>query len=540
MITGQPQAGKSCYIFAIALMNMLDNMSQFLIVRNYLEDATATVAKVIRFSTEHKEHMKTLGYIITPSLEPILCDDQENVNNAFTEKKLIILLNNESQLTKIEKSIISENAGPICMLIDEADAIGYGNPGNTVTKTYNKLLNLCLFHVEISATPADILVGNINLLTTAVYPIPPPGTYKGIGYVTLEILSENANTSSETREKVLNRNLDNHPNILLDKSTTRNAKQGEIFKTVREENKFTVIIENSEGTKLYSRNITESIFINGEECKYIDGIIHFTKQIIPEILQWLYDNGGIEKFPNIVIISGHFSGRARSYVSSNGIWHLTDQYYPECPRDMSSALQGQRMLHDRPDNIPLILHTTLQIFEDLQKSDKLQQDILYKMTVDIENTTSEHMKCIEVYKEKVPKKNLTSRHVNKGFKITTTNNPNDGGYQYHDNDPVEVFGEYKKINKDKLTADRKKIYDTLCAYLSAQNFDGVSRNFSLSEVIKNTFHISDKNKITNNVWNWHSGVNNTTSQPANQDTPGLLFIKGRGDSRWKVRYNRNG
>ena len=78
----------------------------------------------------------------------------------------------------------------------------------------------------------------------------------------------------------------------------------------------------------------------------------------PSILQWFYDNGGSTRFPRIVIKTGD-GGRCQSYVSTNGNWHLTHQYYiPPKVLNAADAEQNLRILHDRSDGVPLLFTTT--------------------------------------------------------------------------------------------------------------------------------------------------------------------------------------
>ena len=65
LLCGKPQAGKSAFSFAIASLLMLKGRSCVFVVRNYTQDASEMIAKFNRFSREHWEHMKQLGYETT-------------------------------------------------------------------------------------------------------------------------------------------------------------------------------------------------------------------------------------------------------------------------------------------------------------------------------------------------------------------------------------------------------------------------------------------------------------------------------------------
>ena len=68
---GKPQAGKSAFTFGIALMMLLEKKPCIFVVRNYTQDAEHMKAKINRFSNEHKNYMRQLGFNTTPSINVI-------------------------------------------------------------------------------------------------------------------------------------------------------------------------------------------------------------------------------------------------------------------------------------------------------------------------------------------------------------------------------------------------------------------------------------------------------------------------------------
>jgi len=157
--------------------------------------------------------------------------------------------------------------------------------------------------------------------------------------------------------------------------------------------------------------------------------------IIPQLMQWFIDNGGAKKFSHIVIKSGDFSGRSRSYVSTDGNWHLTHQYYGG-GSSVPDMIQAQRLLHDRPDSIPLIEYAPSKVIDNIVKGDMMQDEQIERL-IDLRITGHIEVLCHvqlgeEVWnKEKIPKASLCCGNVNKGFKIQKENRVKgeDGGWK---------------------------------------------------------------------------------------------------------------
>ena len=213
----------------------------------------------------------------------------------------------------------------------------------------------------------------------------------------------------------------------------------ELFRTSQMyRNIWTVMMECDKGLYLYS-NVLKNKTIEIGKVKFVDpkgtGEFLFGKRIIiPQLMQWFIDNGGAKKFSHIVIKSGDFSGRSRSYVSTDGNWHLTHQYYGG-GSSVPDMIQAQRLLHDRPDSIPLIEYAPSKVIDNIVKGDMMQDEQIERL-IDLRITGNIEVLCHvqlgeEIWnKEKVPKASLCCGNVNKGFKIQKENRVEgeDGGW----------------------------------------------------------------------------------------------------------------
>jgi hypothetical protein len=198
-------------------------------------------------------------------------------------------------------------------------------------------------------------------------------------------------------------------------------------------------MECDKGLYLYS-NVLKNVTIEIDKVKIRDlkgtGEFLFGKRIIiPQLMQWFIDNGGAKKFSHIVIKSGDFSGRSRSYVSTDGNWHLTHQYYGG-GSSVPDMIQAQRLVHDRPDSIPLIEYAPSKVINNIVKGDIMQDEQIERL-IDLRIKSNIEVLCHvqldeEIWtKEKIPNAALCCGNINKSFKIKKKNRieGNDGGWE---------------------------------------------------------------------------------------------------------------
>ena len=498
LLTGKPQAGKSGFSFGVALIHLLLGKPVIFIVRNFTQDAEHIKAKLVRFAKEHTKQMnkythksidRTIG--IVDAVQMSLIKQKNGIFSLTGEKEvkealkgksmnMIIALANGSQLKCINMVLdqLGDINSNIVMLTDEADSIAYSeikdpSPLKHKAAEYVTLKKRCSQTYEISATVWDILKGNEDLTNTNIIYIRPPINYKGIrnGVQFIELAhkiekwTENKSLFEEdpnmmqvyeelTETPIFNSkryNLEiDHPVIVMHKTKTlikHHKMFYELFRTSKMySNIWTVMMECDKGLYLYSKVLINNTIEIGK-IKFIDtkgtGEFLFGKRIIiPELLQWFIENGGAKVFSHIVIKSGDFSGRSRSYVSTDGNWHLTHQYYTGCS-SVPDMIQAQRLLHDRPDSIPLVEYAPSKVIENIVKGDIMQDEqierlIDLRITCNVEVFTHNQVKEEVWSKEKIPKASLCCGNVNKGFKIQKDQRVNgeDGGW---------ALDRYKKI-----------------------------------------------------------------------------------------------
>jgi hypothetical protein len=506
-------------------------------------------AKLIRFAKEHTKQMnkysskpinRTIG--VVDAVQMSLVKDEKNdifsvtgyqeIKEALKGKNMnmVIALANGSQLKCInmvldkleEEGTNNEN---LVMLTDEADAVAYSeikdpSPLKHKAAEYLILRQRCKQTYEISATVWDILRGNEDLTNTNIIYIRPPTSYKGIrnGVQFIELshkiekwtenksLFEEDPNMMQVYEELMETPIFNckrynlaieHPVIVMHKTKTlikHHKAFYELFSTSQMyRNIWTVMMECDKGLYLYS-NVLKNKTIKIGKVKFVDrkvtGEFFFGKRIIiPQLMQWFIDNGGAKKFSHIVIKSGDFSGRSRSYVSTDGNWHLTHQYY-RGGSSVPDMIQAQRLLHDRPDSIPLIEYAPSKVINNIVKGDMMQDEQIERL-IDLRITGNIEVLCHiqlgdEIWnKEKVPKASLCCGNVNKGFKIQKKNRVKgkDGGWDvgmYNEilaniDNMVNVEVESDKTDSDLGETSINCLKRKLTDYIAAGNVNDFKR-----------------------------------------------------------------
>ena len=479
-ISGKPQAGKSEFTFGIALMCRLRNIIPIMILRNFSKDAVQMHRKFQRFMGRYDEYMKSQGY------KPLYMKSIGVDNMKIDSKDLVLSLYNGHQLSRVNELY---NNIDYALLIDEADAVGYGEikegddkPKYHSAAEYNILLGSAKQTWEISATVWDILYGNSSLMSDNIIVVRPPGSYKGIrdgvqfiplvhkvgkwsrGIDILEAdpnieniyddLSKLASFSSARYNCLID-----HPIIVLHKSYVWQYHHDVFMNMFRHHpimsKKWTVIVEDSRACQLYSWCLRgSSVIVDNSSVDDIsgNGRFIFTKNSIDiqVLLQYLIDNGGSERFPHIVIKTGHQAGRSRSYVSCDGNWHLTHEYLVPAKngRNMADLIQSVRLCHNRPDSVPLVLYAPETVCKELQKADIIQDEQLYRLReLQHSNVVSEYIKKDVWTAGKVPKYRLCRSKRHKEFKLSKIAG-DDGGWNREMYS--KMVGEYIVLDQDKF------------------------------------------------------------------------------------------
>jgi hypothetical protein len=227
---------------------------------------------------------------------------------------------------------------------------------------------------------------------------------------------------------------DEYPNICLIKNTRINENQDAIFKGLNKEykGKFATVVSNGNGVKMYHPDLPLTFKVAGVTVTRGE----FFKGDIADVLQYFKDNGGVIKFPRIIVIAGELAGRCISYVTRDYGWHLTDMYYnPSASTSIPEMIQSVgRLCGLNKGKSHLHLHVTHKVAEALWNGFNFTNEVINRaiasplMNLDEEMSFGDSIKSVPMLTTKMPdiKRSLTNKvKVNKkDYKLVSKD---DGG-----------------------------------------------------------------------------------------------------------------
>jgi hypothetical protein len=328
---------------------------------------------------------------------------------------IVITLCNASQVQRIVNTLDEYRATDWTFHIfaDEADELCYYKKNTAIRTVFEDLRQKCTRIYGITATGYEQLLCEPELLRDSVIVLTPKDGYKGPLQLSYKILPHNAVSygPKDDMEKILEKdpNLSfyfdelvackifnishtntSHPVMTLLKTTRYTAQHELVMGYLRTKypNKFTVLIFNGEGVRLHHHSlIGRTVKINNHifsEDQSMRGTHLLGNVTIQSTLQYLKNNGGAERFPRIVIISGDLADRGINFVSKDFIWHLTHAYILASNKKWNSVpylVQALRLCGIYNDDIPLNVYTTQRIKETILNGYHFQKDKLFQLQI---------------------------------------------------------------------------------------------------------------------------------------------------------------
>lgn len=396
-IKGDTQSGKEKFTVCCGIKTMTEGRTPIFITRNITEDANKLERGINNYSKDFDNFMNANN--IKDQKFKIKCLRVNDLDNTKIHKQaldslnkiypcMLVSLSNQSQLSYLLE-IVNDKYAAFDLFIDECDYVDSQKDDKKVSQTFEllkKLKQLAYQTFSISATILDTVFTE-NIKSDNVFQLSKPDDYRGFADITIKLLSKNEGYAINKIVKDFKTVLDidtnlgsflnkfsnskleysgmydqHYPNICLLKNTRINETQDTIFNGVKDNYPdLAVILHNSHGVKIYYKDINKDInkcVIDGKIVKYNT----FSKIDVTSALQYLKDNGGLEKFPRIIIIAGELAGRCISYVSRDYDWHLTDMYYvPSACSTIPDMIQSAGRLCGRnKGKSHLHLHMTRQ------------------------------------------------------------------------------------------------------------------------------------------------------------------------------------
>lgn len=483
-ILGDVQGGKSFVIKSIAYLFGLithyefdENMSVVILLRNLWCDYDQMRHGIHSFNQMIKEKLPDCDYTMN-SIYVGKATEKEllNVITSTKQKKVIIAICNESQLEKLNKTLDNQN---YVLIIDEVDVVKYSPESSGYIQILNNLSDKSKHVFGVSGTCFEAFFNEEYLNGHRVFTLQKAHNYKSIDkikFVPFENKSKPP-TSKKSNQLQLDSNLipfynyiyekdpfENHPIVVLHK--TSNLKEQHI-KTMEIlidnwESKFAVIVHDGDGIRLYHHSLKKIDSITTpdthKKSENQSGVHIFTKVGIQSVLQFLKENGGVDIFSHIIIVSGLLAGRGINFVSRDYIWHLTHEYFlPASSTRVSEMIQSMRLLGCYNDDIPLECHTTTKTISCIIKGYNLQKDIVYRLkNEDVTKVVKDYISQVTFFKEKIPKGKLSRKKIY----LQKTLLQNDGGIPW-----TEFIGkeeeEYSSVEEGDVPENWEESYFVL-------------------------------------------------------------------------------
>lgn len=486
VIKGYVQSGKTSFMLYTATLNLLKGVSSVIVLRN----TTGDKAQIISRLRSLQEDIK-VGCGVDIDL---IREKDEGCPKIFVE------IGNNSRLSRLN-SKLKDTDIPFVLFIDEADSNDTGNNKRTDEVGIMKesaqriffisatILDLSMKEPEPAVEVIDLTVeDDVQVKEEVVTPqkvhmLTPPPNYMGIEKLVHRTLPEQALPCNKNDDEPFERdpNLSDfirrfaafephdltmfetkHPQHCLISCGTVIKPQRKIFNWItRSGSDIVTILYNGDGIDLYHPSLVKKIIVlpvdggrkvvGGRMCLWSSGAHSFDKSVgISDILGWLKRNGGVEKFPRILTISGKLAGRGISFVSDDygeymrtfgevGIpktigWRLTGMYYIPSPMTSQPNLMqavGRACCICR-DNIQTCIYSTEEVFEDIKKSYWTQEELVART-----RGTSTNMNEIQMNSSKLSKRRLTVsgvKRISKDLQVPWFED--DGGFD------MSTYGDY--------------------------------------------------------------------------------------------------
>ncbi len=432
VIKGHVQSGKTNFMICASALFVSMGYSVVHLLRDRKSDRDQIHGRLLCFQENYNKAfgqtmrvVKTLGSKI-------------NTKSSVASPKIYLALGNESSVKKV-LSIVKVSKHPCILFIDEVDNVDSGN----ATKKHAPIQELkkrayCVFGV--SATIMDplskenITSKNIILLGTES----KHGVYKGIDSIELMRIDDSIKC---VYSGATNRNLfveDEGLKSFIDEFMTRQP-----IVRIKDDTEYpNICLVNICRTKdpCLSAQIElgkthpklATIVYNGDGISFRQGSTSFKERTtISSFLQKLKDNGGVAKYPHIMIFAGDLAGRCISFVSDDYTWHLSDQRLLVADGCTEPELiQKIRLCGVYKDNINLRLYTTKKTVVDLRKAYLRQEEIICALKSHgniSEETARTLMPQMTLSKDKFSNRSMTNDE-NAEIKIKKVYGDDDGGW----------------------------------------------------------------------------------------------------------------
>ena len=412
---GKIQSGKTKFMIIMNLLLASLGYTPVFILRNYEADVYQLWENFQeeKKQAEEKHGVFPFGLKILGKREPVRA-----------KYVLYVALSNVAQLRKI-KLLPS-----LCLTMDEVDTMECND--RQKSKLLAELKETATIVLGVSATIMDTLINN-TIQAQQIIQLPLPEDYKGLTQLTFsEIRGKYTGSHSKAIDRPENQDLMSYVDLFAQKSAlgqhpqmtlitvARCVETNETFQNairVRYQGVATILLRGKdiqltvEGVaytpRLYQFERKQQIVLPGLNVPEPGFVAKRQKPSIRSCIQWFKNNGGVARFPRIMIIAGEMAGRGISFTSLDYEWHLTEQFFlPSDGCDEPELIQKIRLCGRYRDELTLTLFTTADVWSDLKKADARLEEVVTKVKASAE-TSKDTIYGMSLYKEKFTKHDMT-------------------------------------------------------------------------------------------------------------------------------------
>jgi hypothetical protein len=456
IIKGFMQSKKTWIIISTALYYyIIYRVPVFIIIENKLSACEQLIQRIKEvFSkymeyigkNEMKDNFESLFKILDVNRGKKVSPDQFKQAIKGKRPRIFICLRSEYDLSPVNEVLSEIKSNRFAFIMDESDAID-NMSSSSAQEELNKLKTKASIIWNVTATAMTSLMKE-DIDSGNVFIMKRPEHYKDLASFNMIKLDQEStycdNVEDNPFEK--DKNLEKYISSLSLKKpfNIQNSKHPvlsliRVGTTIEPQLKISEYIHSKYGEKIVSityngssYGITmrgnsldrESITVTSKIISHYEKYVHsFFNCSIGDILQYLQSNGGVERYPVIVILAGKMADRGITFGSSNYSecmknnifpWHLTEMYYLAATgTDQPNLLQASgRLCGVYVDNIPLTLYSNA--CDDILKAYYAQEELIERARkLEIENSFMKHLiPLVEISKEKCAKRRFTSPNVN--------------------------------------------------------------------------------------------------------------------------------
>ncbi len=425
IVKGPVQGGKTMFMLCAAIRYMfgVTSMSSIIVLRNSEGDQVQIKNRLDEIQDELNDY---LGYRGVQGRVDLAILDMNIPKTTFDRAmsgqtpKIFVLLGNQAQLGALVDRVSEAKQVKFSLFIDEADANDTGDCQRSEAVIFLKEYATNVFYV--SATVLEIGLRE-KIESGGIYMLQEVPHYRGLETVVHKSLPHSdakpcnkVNDIPEEKDHNLLEFLDyfertqpcdihfikaRHPQHCLMSIGMAKKPQHRLFDLIAERD-IAVLLYNGDGVDFYHHSLmcstikiqySKGLYSNSRPCGWSKGAHTFDKKVgIANVLQWMKDNGGVDRFPRIITISGKLAGRGISFTSRdygkylagfkggkypNFIgWRLNRMYYiPSKDTKQPELLQAAgRIYCIARDNMATYIHTTDGVYEDIRKAHFVQEE----------------------------------------------------------------------------------------------------------------------------------------------------------------------